>query len=126
MKKEVNCENTVIHKEIVDYVKEQMYPEEEIVEMANFFKLLGDKTRMKILSVLDQHEMCVCDIAILLDMTMSAVSHQLALLRKSNIIGRRKEGKTVYYSLKDKHIHDLLMIELTHINEEEEEKCDDE
>ena len=108
MKKEtLVCECTVIHQEVIDKIK---LPEEELLyDLGDFFKILGDSTRIKILSALFQSEMCVCDIAALLGMTQSAISHQLRV--------HRKEGKVVYYSLDDDHIKHIVDQGLTHISE---------
>ena len=94
MKKEtLVCECTVIHQEVIDKIK---LPEEELLyDLGDFFKILGDSTRIKILSALFQSEMCVCDIAALLGMTQSAISHQLRVLKQGRLVKHRKEGKVV-------------------------------
>lgn len=93
-------------------------PEAEVFEeLSSFFKVLGDPTRMKIMWALDRQELCVCDLANLLNMTKSAVSHQLATLRMSNLVKYRKEGKSVFYSLSDEHVRMLFEAGLDHINE---------
>ena len=109
MKKEtLVCECTVIHQEVIDKIK---LPEEEVLyDLGDFFKILGDSTRIKILSALFQSEMCVCDIAALLGMTQSAISHQLRVLKQGRLVKHRKDGKVVYYSLDDDQ-------GLTHISE---------
>ena len=116
MKKEtLVCECTVIHQEVIDKIK---LPEEELLyDLGDFFKILGDSTRIKILSALFQSEMCVCDIASLLDMTQSAISHQLRVLKKARLVKFRKEGKTVFYSLDDQHIDKIFSFGLDHIKE---------
>lgn len=116
MKKEtLVCECTVIHQEVIDKIK---LPEEEVLyDLGDFFKILGDSTRIKILSVLFQSEMCVCDIAALLGMTQSAISHQLRVLKQGRLVKHRKEGKVVYYSLDDDHIKHIVDQGLTHISE---------
>ena len=116
MKKEtLVCESTVIHQEVIDKIK---LPEEEVLyDLGDFFKILGDSTRIKILSALFQSEMCVCDIASLLDMTQSAISHQLRVLKKARLVKFRKEGKTVFYSLDDQHIDKIFSFGLDHIKE---------
>lgn len=116
MKKEtLVCECTVIHQEVIDKIK---LPEEELLyDLGDFFKILGDSTRIKILSALFQSEMCVCDIAALLGMTQSAISHQLRVLKQGRIVKHRKEGKVVYYSLDDDHIKHIVDQGLTHISE---------
>ena len=113
MKKEtLVCESTVIHQEVIDKIK---LPEED--DLGDFFKILGDSTRIKILSALFQSEMCVCDIAALLGMTQSAISHQLRVLKQGRLVKHRKDGKVVYYSLDDDHIKHIIDQGLTHISE---------
>ncbi len=116
MKKEtLVCECTVIHQEVIDKIK---LPEEELLyDLGDFFKILGDSTRIKILSALFQSEMCVCDIAALLGMTQSAISHQLRVLKQGRLVKHRKKGKVVYYSLDDDHIKHIVDQGLTHISE---------
>lgn len=116
MKKEtLVCECTVIHQEVIDKIK---LPEEELLyDLGDFFKILGDSTRIKILSALFQSEMCLCDIAALLGMTQSAISHQLRVLKQGRLVKHRKEGKVVYYSLDDDHIKHIVDQGLTHISE---------
>ena len=116
MKKEtLVCECTVIHQEVIDKIK---LPEEELLyDLGDFFKILGDSTRIKILSALFQSEMCVCDIAALLGMTQSAISHQLRVLKQGRLVKHRKDGKVVYYSLDDDHIKHIVDQGLTHISE---------
>ncbi len=118
MKKQMPlCEVNIIHKEITDRIK---LPEEEIVNnLGDFFKILGDSTRIKILHVLFQSEMCVCDIAAVLSMTQSAISHQLRVLKQGRLVKYRKEGKVVYYSLDDDHVKHIMEESLTHILEKE-------
>ena len=115
-----NCDCNIIHKESVYNTKEKLKELTTLSDVANFFKILGDITRVKILFALDNNEMCVCDIANVLNMTKSAVSHQLAVLRKSNIVKCRRSGKEVYYTLDDDHINKLFEIGLEHIYHEEE------
>ena len=112
-----NCEIKVIHKNIVEQVEKTM-PEEEVVhDLSDFFKILGDTTRMKILSALFQEEMCVCDIAYLLKMTQSAISHQLRVLKQGRFVKYRQDGKVVYYSLEDEHLKHIVEQGMTHILE---------
>ena len=116
MKKEtIVCECPVIRQEVIDKIK---LPEEELLyDLGDFFKILGDSTRIKILSALFQSEMCVCDIAALLGMTQSAISHQLRVLKQGRLVKHRKDGKVVYYSLDDDHIKHIIDQGLTHISE---------
>lgn len=112
-----SCNCDVIHEEIVNKVKETMPEEEMLYDLAEFFKVFGDSTRIKILWALEESEMCVCDIACLLNMTQSAISHQLRVLKQANLVKFRKEGKVVYYSLNDDHVKQILEQGLIHINE---------
>ena len=111
------CEFTVIHREIIENVKSKMQEEEVLYELGDFFKILGDSTRIKILNALFYSEMCVCDIASLLEMTQSAISHQLRVLKQGRLVKHRKEGKVVYYSLDDDHIKHIVEQGLIHIME---------
>ncbi len=110
------CDCNVIHQDKVDDVLKKMPNENIMNKLAELFKLIGDTTRCKILFALDQDEMCVCDLANVLNMTKSRVSHQLAVLRKNDIVKCRKDGKEVYYTLDDDHIVKLFEIGLKHIN----------
>ncbi len=106
----------MIHQEAVDEVLQKMPKENTFNHLADLFKLIGDTTRCRILFALDQKEMCVCDLANVLNMTKSSVSHQLAVLRRSGVVRCRKNGKEVYYTLDDEHIVKLFEIGLKHIN----------
>lgn len=112
-----NCSCTIIHEEIVNKVRNNLPKEETLYDLAELFKVFGDTTRIKILCSLFQSEMCVCDIAALLGMTQSAVSHQLRVLKSARLVKFRKEGKVVYYSLEDEHIKHIFDQGLIHINE---------
>lgn len=112
-----HCESAAIHENIVNHVKENFPPLETFAELALFFKVLGDPTRTRIMWALEQHEMCVSDLCILLNMTKSAISHQLALLRQANLVKNRREGKTIFYSLSDSHVKELFEAGFEHINE---------
>jgi ArsR family transcriptional regulator len=116
-KDELFCDCDVIHADVVDKVKKKMPDEEELYNLADFFKVLGDSTRAKIMWALDESEMCVCDIAVLLNMTKSAISHQLRSLKQANLVKYRKEGKIVFYSLADDHVKDIFEKGLEHIRE---------
>ncbi|NMA65168.1 MAG: winged helix-turn-helix transcriptional regulator [Clostridiaceae bacterium] len=94
-----------------------MPDETDIYNLADFFKVLGDSTRAKIISALDISEMCVCDLAVLLNMTKSAISHQLRALRQANLVKHRREGKVVFYSLSDDHVKSVFELGLEHIKE---------
>lgn len=112
------CSCDVIHEDVVNQVKDKMPPEETLYDLAELFKVFGDSTRIKILWALDEAEMCVCDIAALLNMTQSAISHQLRVLKQSKLVKNRKEGKVVYYSLDDEHVKHIFNQGLVHINED--------
>lgn len=109
------CEEVYVHQENVQRVKEQALANEEISYLAAIFKALGDSTRIQILQALSQEELCVCDLAEILGMTQSAISHQLRILRNLRIVKHRKEGKMVFYSLDDEHIINLFAQGLAHI-----------
>lgn len=111
------CNCNVIHEETVNEVKKKMPSEEQLYDLADFFKVFGDSTRIKILWGLEKSEMCVCDIAVLLNMTQSAISHQLKVLKDARLVKYRKEGKIVYYSLDDEHVNNIFNQGFTHINE---------
>lgn len=111
------CDFLFVHEEIVGRVQEQMPEEEQLFDLAELFKIFGDSTRVKILYVLFESEMCVCDIAQLLGMTQSAISHQLQVLKKSKLVKYRREGKTVFYSLADGHVRTILDQGMEHITE---------
>ena len=113
---EFSCDCNIIHQEAVDEVLQKMPIDDKFNKLAGLFKLIGDQTRCKILFALDQKEMCVCDLANVLNMTKSSISHQLAVLRKSGIVRCRKNGKEVYYTLDDDHIVKLFETGLEHIN----------
>ncbi len=112
-----HCEYLFVHQEIVDRVNAQMPPEEQLFDLAELFKVFGDSTRVRILFVLFEAEMCVCDIAQLLGMSQSAISHQLAVLKKAKLVKYRREGKTVFYALADSHVATILGQGMEHITE---------
>lgn len=115
-KNEFICDCNIIHeKQVIDTLK-NMPSENVFNQLSEFFKILGDTTRIKILFALDKNEMCVCDIANTLQMTKSAVSHQLGTLRRMNIVKCRKSGKEVYYTLDDEHIKEVFEVGLEHIS----------
>jgi ArsR family transcriptional regulator len=116
-KNEFICDCNIVHGDIVTKVNGQMLDPTVFDRLAEFFKVFGDITRMKILWALDQNELCVCDIANILSMSKSAVSHQLALLRKADLVRFRKDGKEAYYSLADGHVKSITETGLEHIKE---------
>ena len=115
---EQECE--VLHEETVQNVKKQMLDEDILFDVSDFFKMLGDSTRAKIMWALDKHEMCVCDLAALLGMTKSVISHQLNTLREANLVKFKKEGKNVIYTLDDDHVKDIFEKALEHVLERKE------
>ncbi|WP_053956408.1 ArsR/SmtB family transcription factor [Inediibacterium massiliense] len=111
-----DCE--IIHADVFDKVKKEMPQKALADKLSAFFKIMGDGTRVRILWALDKNEMCVCDLAVLLNMTKSAISHQLKLLRDTKLVRFRKEGKNVFYSLDDEHIQDIFEKAVEHVTEE--------
>ena len=102
------CDCDVIHKEVVKRVRKAMPKDEDFYDLADLYKMFSDSTRVRIIWALSREEMCVCDIAVLLGMTKSAISHQLRALRLSNLVKYDKRGKEVYYSLADNQMKDIL------------------
>lgn len=113
------CEYIHVHQEIVDAVNARMPEEEQLYDLADFFKVFADSTRIKMLYVLLCSEMCVCDLAQLLHMSQSAISHQLRTLKQMDLVRSRRDGKTVFYALSDGHIKTILSQGLDHIEEEQ-------
>lgn len=111
------CNCTMIHEDIISKVRECIPQEETLYDLADLFKVLGDSTRIKVLCALFQAEMCVCDIAALLGMTQSAISHQLRVLKQARLVKYKREGKVVYYSLDDEHVKRIFDQGLIHISE---------
>ena len=111
------CEEPCVHAEAVEKVCGQLPPDEQLYDLAELFKIFGDSTRVKILCALLDAELCVCDIAKLMEVTQSAVSHQLRLLKNSKLVKFRREGKTVYYSLADDHVIHIMAQGMEHILE---------
>ncbi len=106
-----------INKRFIEEVKNNMADENTLIDLAELFKIFGDSTRVKILYTLSVSEMCVMDISEVLEMSVSAVSHQLSILRRSKLVGTRRSGKTVYYSLADDHVTSILAQGYEHITE---------
>lgn len=111
------CDCDVIHEETVALARDKMPPEEDLYNLAELFKVFGDSTRIRILCALDEAEMCVCDIAYLLNMTQSAISHQLRVLKQASLVRSRKDGKIVYYALNDEHVKMIFDLGMNHIRE---------
>lgn len=111
------CDFYQVHEDVVKAVTAKMPDEDELYDLAEIFKVFGDSTRIKIMYVLFESEMCVCDIAQLLNMNQSAISHQLKILKQSRLVKSRREGKAVFYSLADGHVRTIINQGLEHIEE---------
>ena len=119
MKKQADmtlCECSVIHNDVIERVRKEMPAAEQLYELSELFKSLGDQTRVKILFALSRNEMCVCDIAALLEMTQSAISHQLRVLRNVRLVRYHKVGKVVYYALDDNHVNEIFKQGMDHVS----------
>ncbi len=117
MKQSEFCEQSEVHTDIVNKLSQKMPEESLLYDIAELFKVFGDSTRVRILYALAESELCVCDIAEVLNMTQSAISHQLRVLKQSRLVKYRRSGKTVYYSLCDDHIGTILDMGMDHILE---------
>ena len=113
-------ENNIIHEDVVERVQAKMPEEMPLLEVSELFKVFGDSSRSRIICALSIEEMCVNDLAALLNMTQSAVSHQLKILRDARLVRCRKQGRVVYYALDDAHIQDIFAMAFAHIMEERE------
>jgi len=111
------CDFICVHEDVVDSVKQSMPNEVVLFDLSELFKIFGDSTRIRILYCLFAHEMCVCDIATLLGMTQSAISHQLAVLKRSKLVSSRRDGKTVIYALADDHVRRIIDQGFEHVTE---------
>lgn len=114
---EDRCDCNIIHEDVVAQVRRSMPEEEELFDLADLFKIFGDSTRVKVLYALSSAEMCVCDIAALLGMTKSAISHQLRVLKQARLVKNRRDGKVVYYTLDDDHVTHIFCEGLSHVRE---------
>ncbi len=112
-----HCEACQIHEDVVKAVTDHMLDEDQLYDLAEVFKVFGDSTRIKILYVLFEAELCVCDIAQLLNMTQSAISHQLRILKQNRLVKNRRDGKSVFYSLADSHVKTIISQGMEHIQE---------
>lgn len=112
------CEHEEVHEDLLSIVRAKMPREEELYDLSELFKVFGDSTRIRILFVLFEAEVCVCDLAAALGMTQSAVSHQLKILKQSKLVKSRREGKSIFYSLADGHVRTIIDQGLEHIEEE--------
>lgn len=111
------CSEYAAHPEIIEKVRSDLPTADAVMRVSELFKVFGDITRVNILCVLSRSEMCVCDIAVLLGMTQSAISHQLRLLKTARLVKFRRDGKAVYYSLDDDHINEIFDAALRHVSE---------
>ena len=111
------CETEEVHEELLKIVREKLPTEESLLDLAELFKVFGDSTRIRILFVLFEAEVCVCDLAQALSMTQSAVSHQLNILKRNKLVKSRREGKSVFYSLADDHVRTIVSQGMEHIEE---------
>ena len=112
---EMSCDCNVIHEDVVKKYKRGFSTSKFIIKLSDFFKLLSDNTRISILTILDQNEVCVCDIASILNMTKSAVSHQLAVLKDAGLLKSRRNGKEIYYSFTNESVKDILEIAISYL-----------
>lgn len=113
-----SCQTTIIHQDLIEKVNGEIPSDEVLYNLADVFKVFGDPTRIKILYSLFKNEMCVCDIAAIVGVSQSAISHQLRLLKHSKLVKYRKDGKTIYYSLDDEHVKSIFNAGLIHVMEE--------
>lgn len=111
------CDNHCLHPERLERVSCSMPPEDELADMAELFKVFGDSTRIKILYILSESELCVCDIAELLGMTQPAISYQLKVLKQAKLVRSRRDGKTVFHSLADEHVETIIGMAKEHLEE---------
>lgn len=111
------CSERETHAELLELVRRQMPEETKLYELAELFKIFGDSTRMRILFVLFEAEVCVCDLSAALQMTPSAISHQLKILKQSKLVKYRREGKSVFYSLADDHVRAIIRQGMEHVEE---------
>lgn len=115
--KNEHCQENKIHTELLKIVNDKMPCDEKLFDLAELFKMFGDSTRMKILFVLFESEVCTCDLAEVLGMTSSAVSHQLNALKRAKLVKTRRDGKSVFYSLADDHVRTIIRQGMEHIEE---------
>lgn len=113
------CDCEVIHSDVVNRAREVMEDTEILYAVSDFFKVMCDSTRMRIMAALDNGEMCVCDLSELLNMTKSAISHQLKVLKDAKLVKSRRDGKNVFYSLMDDHVKSIIEMGIEHIKEKD-------
>lgn len=112
------CEDIEIHKDLLEKVNRNMLDDDELYDLAELFKVFGDSTRIRILFVLTEAELCVCDLAEALNMTQSAISHQLKILKQSKLVKSRRDGKSIFYSLADGHVQTIIAQGMEHLEED--------
>ena len=112
-----HCADSIVHGAVLRRVREELPPDEQLFALADLYKVFGDGTRIRILYALFESELCVCDIAALLSMSISAISHQLRVLKQAKLVRYRRDGKTVYYSLSDDHVRAILGQGMEHVEE---------
>lgn len=112
-----SCDYVCLHEDVVKQVFQSMPNDDELIDLAELFKIFSDSTRIKILYSLLISEMCVCDIATLLEMSQSAISHQLRILKQSGLVKYRRDGKTIFYSLSDSHVSTIINQGMEHVQE---------
>ena len=112
------CDTKEVHEDIIGRIKDNMPDEDLLYDLAELFKVFGDSTRIRILSVLSEADVCVCDLATMLNMTQSAISHQLRILKQSKLVKNRREGKSIFYSLADEHVRTIIAQGMEHIEED--------
>jgi DNA-binding transcriptional ArsR family regulator len=117
VREKYSCDCNVIHIDAVHAVLDKMLSEDVFFQVSEYFRVLGDQTRAKIIWALHENELCVCDLANVLDMTKSAISHQLGILRRANLVKFRREGKNVFYALSDDHVRRMIEAGIEHIHE---------
>lgn len=112
------CECGIMHPELIEELKPKLPDEKQAIDLAEFFKVFGDSTRIRILWALDRSELCVCDLAAVMGMSKSAVSHQLRVLRNADLVRTRREGKAVYYKISDEHVKEIFEKAVEHLEED--------
>ena len=112
-----HCTDTHVHESVIAEIRPIFQSDEQLCALADLYKVFGDRTRIRILYALFSSEMCVCDVADLLGMTISAISHQLRVLKQAHLVKFRRDGKTVYYSLADDHVRTILGQGMVHVEE---------
>jgi ArsR family transcriptional regulator, lead/cadmium/zinc/bismuth-responsive transcriptional repressor len=115
--KDYLCDAIFIHEDAIKEVQKHILKDKQLESVSRFFKALSDPTRIKILFALDKRELCVCDIAVVLNMTQSAISHQLKILKDIDLVRSKRSGKSILYELADEHVHEVFNQAIEHVNE---------